>query len=401
MRPSSDSAIKASARASQYRLLGLAALVLLSLIALLENLSGNGQSKSSLLLIGVLLGITLFHGSVSFTAAYRNLIVYRDSRGIQVQLLMIALASVLFAPALSQGQLFGQSVYGALAPVGIQVAVGAFIFGIGMQLAGGCGSGTLYTAGSGNLKMVLVMVMSCAGSFWATLDMQWWLQLPSTAAVSLGSKLGWIWATVLQLSVLASIAWGLRVYSRRFKQTPSTNRVKPSSIVRRLLSGPWPLLAAGVVLAILNFATLAEAGHPWTITWAFSLWGAKAATLTGWAPEAGSFWTAPFQSRALESSILADTTSLMNIGLLLGAFIAASAAGRAGTKPPSTIKPYLAAIIGGLMLGYGARIAFGCNIGALFSGIASTSLHGWLWILAALPGNWVGVKLRPGFGLRN
>jgi len=30
------------------------------------------------------------------------------------------------------------------------------------------------------------------------------------------------------------------------------------------------------------------------------------------------------------------------------------------------------------MLGYGARLAYGCNIGAYFSGIASASVHGWL-----------------------
>jgi hypothetical protein len=47
----------------------------------------------------------------------------------------------------------------------------------------------------------------------------------------------------------------------------------------------------------------------------------------------------------------------------------------------------------------GARIAFGCNIGAFFSGVASTSLHGWLWIAAALPGTWLGARLRPAFGL--
>ena len=44
-------------------------------------------------------------------------------------------------------------------------------------------------------------------------------------------------------------------------------------------------------------------------------------------------------------------------------------------------------------MGYGARIAYGCNIGAFFSGVASTSLHGWLWIAAALPGCWIGLRL--------
>ena len=49
------------------------------------------------------------------------------------------------------------------------------------------------------------------------------------------------------------------------------------------------------------------------------------------------------------------------------------------------------------MLGYGARLAFGCNIGAYFSGIASGSLHGWVWMVAAFAGNMAGVKLRPFF----
>ena len=59
----------------------------------------------------------------------------------------------------------------------------------------------------------------------------------------------------------------------------------------------------------------------------------------------------------------------------------------------------VASVIGGLLLGYGARISYGCNIGAFFSGIASGSLHGWLWIFCALPGNWIGIAFRSLFGM--
>jgi len=58
-----------------------------------------------------------------------------------------------------------------------------------------------------------------------------------------------------------------------------------------------------------------------------------------------------------------------------------------------------AALIGGLLMGYGARLAYGCNIGAYFSGIASSSLHGWLWLVAAFLGSILGTRLRPWFGL--
>jgi uncharacterized membrane protein YedE/YeeE len=153
------------------------------------------------------------------------------------------------------------------------------------------------------------------------------------------------------------------------------------------------------VLTGLALATLLLAGHPWTITWAFSLWGAKAALLLGWDPASSPFWSAPFQGAALVAPVLGDTTSVMNLGIVLGACSAAALAGRFAPNLRIGMRPLVAAVLGGLLLGYGARIAFGCNIGAFFSGIASGSLHGWLWIVFALPGNWIGVKLRPHFGL--
>lgn len=58
---------------------------------------------------------------------------------------------------------------------------------------------------------------------------------------------------------------------------------------------------------------------------------------------------------------------------------------------------WLRLLLGGLLLGYGARLAYGCNIGAYFSGIASGSVHGWLWLVFAFMGNAIGVKLRPIF----
>jgi len=61
----------------------------------------------------------------------------------------------------------------------------------------------------------------------------------------------------------------------------------------------------------------------------------------------------------------------------------------------------LGAVIGGVLMGYGARIAYGCNIGAYFGGIASFSLHGRLWGVMAIAGTFVGLRLRPLFGLTN
>ena len=79
--------------------------------------------------------------------------------------------------------------------------------------------------------------------------------------------------------------------------------------------------------------------------------------------------------------------------------LAAALAGRYAPVWRLPMRSLIAAIVGGLLLGYGARLAYGCNIGAYFSGILSGSLHGWLWLVVAFIGNVVGTRLRPFFGL--
>ncbi len=375
---------------------GVAATAALALV-LLER----GLRMVALLLVGVLLGVTLYHAAFGFSAAYRRLFLQRDVRAVLAQLLMLAAATCLFAPVLAAGGLFGRSAAGAVAPLGVQVAVGAFMFGIGMQLAGGCGSGTLYTVGGGSMRMVLTLATFVAGSFWASLHMPWWQSLPSLAPVVLGQAVGWGGAVVLQLGVLGALALLLWRWGRAAPYPVPTPAPVPASTLRRLAAGPWSLLAGALLLAGLNLLTLLLAGHPWTITWAFTLWGAKLATLLGWEAGSAGFWAGGFQQAKLAGSVLDDITSMMDVGIMLGALCAAALAGRFAPRLGFAPRSLAAAAIGGLAMGYGARIAFGCNIGAFFSGVASTSLHGWLWIVAALAGTWVGVRLRPRFGLAN
>jgi uncharacterized protein len=104
---------------------------------------------------------------------------------------------------------------------------------------------------------------------------------------------------------------------------------------------------------------------------------------------------------ALQASLLTDVTSVMNIGLVLGAMTAAALAGTFAQSKLPNARSALGAILGGLLMGYGARLGFGCNIGAFLGGIASGSLHGWIWFGAAFLGTLAGIRLRPRFGLSN
>jgi uncharacterized membrane protein YedE/YeeE len=370
------------------------AAAVLTAVGLFAHLLAGGGKTAALFVVGLGLGVTLYHAAFGFTGAYRRAITEGDISGVSAQLVMLAAAILLFAPILADGEAFGRGVTGAVAPASLSMAFGAFLFGIGMQLGGSCASGSLYTAGGGNPRTALVLLCFCLGGFWASLDLQWWSALPGWGPVSLARALGWGVAVPLQLGALALIYLGLRAFGGRNKRS-ILGKIGWQSLLR----GPWPLLMCAALLALLNWATLLIAGHPWSIAWAFALWAAKGAVVLGWDPTTSLFWSGGFQRAALAGPILSDVTSVMNIGIMLGAFVAASLAGKAVPKSPASLPSLAAAVIGGLMMGYGARLAYGCNIGAFFSGIASTSLHGWVWIAMAVPGNFIGVRLRPLFRL--
>ncbi len=291
-------------------------------------------------------------------------------RGVQAQLLLLALTTLLFAPVLAAGSVFGRQVGGAWAPLGVSVAAGAFLFGIGMQLADGCASGTLYTAGGGSMRMGVVLVAACGGSFWASLHLGWWHGLPAHDTVVLADVLGAPSALAAQLGAIAVLA----LLSRRLARPMPASTGAPDGVGAMLL-GPWPLAAGAALLALGNFATLLVDGHPWAITWGFTVWGAKAAALLGWQPASSTFWRDGAQREALDGSVLADTTSMMDLAIMLGAVCAAALAGRFAPHWRMSGRSLVAALLGGGAIGYGARIAYGCNIGAFISGVASGSLH--------------------------
>lgn len=354
--------------------------------------------------IGTLLGVALYHGAFGFTAGWRNLVVKKRGAGMRAQLLLFALTALVMVPILGSDR---TDVIGAVAPVGTSLVVGSFLFGIGMQLGGGCGSGTLFTVGAGNLRMLVTLAFFIVGAVIGSIHLPWWLDLPAVDPVSLIDGLGVPGAIAVQWLGLGAVAlWVNRVERRAHGALESgALRLGPAEggWLKTLFTGRWPFLWAIVVLAAGNVLTLLIGGSPWGVTFAFNLWGAKALQALGVDMGQFEFWTWDYPAQALADSVLVNITSVMNFGLLLGAMLAAGLANRfnAASRQRPQGRSFLAAVIGGLLLGYGARLGFGCNIGALFSGLASASVHAWVWFACAFAGSLIGIRLRPWFRLPN
>ncbi|WP_076446316.1 YeeE/YedE family protein [Roseivivax lentus] len=353
-----------------------AVLVAAMLVATLLVAGYAGGRFGLLLLIGLGFGIVLEGFRFGFAGPWRALITKRDPRGTLAQLLSIGLVALVAFPVLNGA---GGTMIGAHAPIGFAMIAGAFVFGAAMQVVMGCGSGTLVNAGSGNPVSLLALPFFALGSFAGAYHLLWWTNLGTLPVIVFEGMSG----LAITLGLLAAVAVGLLAMA-----APGTR-----AIPRRL----WIAAALLAGLAVLN---LLVAGQPWGVVYGLGLWAAKGASAFGADLSASAFWSTPGNVERVTESLLTDVTSLTNLGIIGGAFLVAVwRSGLGQGLPDLPARAWIATVIAGFLLGYSSRLAFGCNVGAFFSGISTGSLHGWSWFVAAFGGAFVGVWLRPRLGL--
>lgn len=361
-----------------------------------------GLRQGLLALLGVGFGAVLQGARFGFTTGWRDMIERRDPQGLWAQMLLMVLAAALTLPLLAGS---GGELVGAVAPLTISLVLGAFLFGAAMQLADGCGSGTLYKAGGGSPLSLVVLPTFAFGSFLGASHQPAWIGLGGLPAVNL-LAFGWPTALALTVAGCGLVAWlaGRVARNARGDAPPS-----PQAVAEQLVrTGTASFVAAtrpaqsrwatrwwlgALLLAVLYLAHLVVAGQPWGIVYGMGVWGAKAVSALGWDLSGDAFWGVAPHAQRLVEPILADVTSVTNIGLIYGAIAASRWNGAPKFSAPSG-RRLAAAAVAGLVMGYSARMAFGCNVGAYLGGIASASLHGWVWFALAFAGSILGVRIR-------
>ena len=333
--------------------------------------------QAALFLVGIGLGAALAGARFGFTTGWRRLVEERDPRGVVGQLLLLGLAATLAMPLLGAFP----ELQAALGPPSVSLLVGAFVFGLTMQIADGCGSGTLYKAGLGVPLNMGILPLFALGSFLGSVHLDGWLALGQAAPVGLVNLWGVGGALAATWLVLLAVGLGVRRWAG-WQQAWWDRR--------------W--VVGGIALALLATLNLVIAGQPWGVVYGFGLWAAKTATALGlFDPAGNAFWSQAGNAQRLAQTVLMDVTSITNIGILAGALWVAARQGGEAAKP-LTGRQWAIGLAAGFVMGYSSRLAFGCNVGAMLSGISTGSLHGWIWVPLAFAGTLVGIRVRRRFG---
>ena len=169
--------------------------------------------------------------------------------------------------------------------------------------------------------------------------------------------------------------------------------IKDNKFYQKWLKDAWPYVTGAVLLSLFQVVIMVTSDNPWGVSGPFANWGAWLYQIIGGNVDKWYYFSSPGAQATLKGGFLNDPGSMRNLGIIAGALLATLLASQFKFKKIKSVRQVIAAMLGGLLMGYGARIGFGCNIGALYSGIASLSVSGWVFALFLFLGAMVGSKL--------
>lgn len=361
--------------------------------------------------IGLAFGFILQRSRLCFASAFRDMWLMREGRNMKAILAGIAVASAGFAllmqkavPDASTGALPNQA---HVIPLAAALILGGVLFGMGMVVAGGCVSGSMYRVGEGYVASAVALVGVLGGLELAAHSWNWWYvhSISISPIVWLPSSLGYGGALMLTGIALLAAYLGLTWWEsgrppmfmpkKKAEDEPIGFHAKVTASYKRIFVKGWPMLAGAVALAVVNVFAYTYQG-PLGVTGELSAWSDRLATLGGWGAPAllGADQLAGCNLAAAGAGgAWLTKTFALDAGVIFGSFVAAVLASEFKIRLARQKRRYVQSIGGGVLMGYGAGLAVGCTIGAFFSAIPSLGLNGWAFGLSLLAGSFVGVKL--------
>ncbi len=300
------------------------------------------------LVVGLLFGFVLQRGRFCMNSAFRDPLVFKDFTLLNA----VGLALVVEIIGFHLLSTFGMI---SLAPKTFYLVgniIGGFVFGIGMVIAGGCASGTSYRVGEGMISSMIALLAFALTAYF-TKDgflsgMTATIQETDLGRITLSSASGlpaWIFVVIFSL---AGFYFLFRQKEQKYK--------KKKPLFEEIFKSGWTWKSTGFAIGIIGilafiFSPLSGRNYPLGITLGFET--IVKSIITG-----QNFLT---------------WESFEVIGLIIGALIGALIANEFKIRIPP-LKMTIQAFFGGVLLGLGAIIADGCNIGHILSGVPQLAI---------------------------
>jgi uncharacterized membrane protein YedE/YeeE len=324
--------------------------------------------------LGIVFGFALQRGRFCMNSAFRDILLMKDFTVFKAVAAAILIEMVGFEILALTG-VINLSPKPLLWGANI---VGGLLFGVGMVVAGGCASGITYRVGEGMVgAMSAVLGFSLAGlatSLGVLKPAADYLQTNTKVMTADGKSLTLAnvlglphYVVAFGLAAIIIVIW-LFFALRNREEGFDTGKV---SLGESIFKRGWGWMAAGIVIGLIGIA-------------AFPL---SAATGRSYPLGITGGWV------SLEKTLVTGENAiswevLLVIGVVLGSAIAALIAGEFKLRSPAPVV-LIQTFAGGLLMGFGAVTAGGCNIGHILSGVPQLSIGSIVSGLSIITGAWI------------
>ena len=151
----------------------------------------------------------------------------------------------------------------------------------------------------------------------------------------------------------------------------------------------WNPVAAVIAAGLISAYYFGVTGTYWAVTGEFTRWGGHALQALGVDVSDWSY----YKIIGMQGTIFTRIDGVMILGMFAGCISAALWANNVKWRNQPHKRRIVQALIGGALAGFGARLAMGCNLASLFTGIPQFSVHAWFFTIATAIGTYAGVKV--------
>ncbi|EOD00977.1 YeeE/YedE family protein [Caldisalinibacter kiritimatiensis] len=387
--------------------IGLGLILIMTILSI--YLHSRSYKLSMFLITGLAIGYVMQRSRFGFAGTVRKMYIMGNGSLTKAVLFlfiisMIGTAAIHYSAVMSGAE----SIPGfkSVKPINMGTIIGGVLFGIGM-FGGGCASGTLTDLGEGHVRSAIVLFFFIVGTILGVNHMPAWEKSIFFAGskVYLPDIFGYMGAMIVSLLGFLAIYIFVKKYEDKRKrentfipetyadwekELPEEGEYKffSKETYHKFFVKRWSFYTGASLLAILFLAIILTTGSSWGVTSNFANWGAWlfGIDVSNWP------WFAK-KLDVINGGFFNDPKSLRNLGIIIGAMISPLLAGQFSFNTKFNLKDVVFYAIGGLFMGYGARISLGCNIGAFYAPIANLSLSGWVFMVALVIGGIIGISL--------
>lgn len=390
-------------------------------------LRGRDQALVLFLITGLALGYILARSRYGFAGGVKRIYMTGEGSLTRALLAMLAISLIgaggIHYAAAQNGAvvafraLEGDAVIpgsGFVAAANLSTIIGGILFGMGMILGGGCASGTLSDSGEGAGRAWITTFFFAIGGIIGHGLLPWWNEAGpgkiEGVRMYLPDKFGYLGAIIVSfIGLLILFALAQTYESRRRKDGTAIDEEYEGSERSLELTGDykffsyetyhklfverWSFMTGGVLIAMMFIFIINTTGGSWGASGPYAMWGIWLFDKLGITLSSPAFEGI---NASVKNGLLNHSVSIRNVGIIVGAAIAMLLSGRFKFDFDFTLKDVAYYGLGGLLMGIGAKIAGGCNVGALYSGISNFSLSGWVFMISLVLGGIISLKLFEG-----